>query len=391
MPEEKLNLVHPDVKVRSISGSNPAVIKAEYVGKVSCPVCASVKLRTKDRIERKVRHESLGYRNTWLYLTLRKYRCLKCGRYFRARVPGLLPYRRSTEMFRREIFHDHRDGISQKRLQEKRQIGSATIERWFHDLLKLKKRMFSNRSCPLILGIDEHFFTKKDGYVTTFCDLGKHRVFDLAKGRSAKSLAAALNRMKGRHRVRVVCIDLSPTYRAIVRKFFPNAKIVSDRFHVIRLIRQHFLDTWKRIDPEGRKNRGLLSLMRRKPENLKPEQKAKLNRYLETHPGLKVVYEANRELCRLLSLKARNHRSVKRLIPKFLKWIELLKDTVFPAMQTLADTLESWQEEIVRMWRFTRNNGITEGFHTKMELIQRRAYGFRNFENYRLRVIVLCS
>jgi Transposase len=42
------------------------------------------------------------------------------------------------------------------------------------------------------------------------------------------------------------------------------------------------------------------------------------------------------------------------------------------------------------MWRFTRNNGITEGFHNKMETINRVAYGFRNFENYRLRVKVLC-
>ena len=40
------------------------------------------------------------------------------------------------------------------------------------------------------------------------------------------------------------------------------------------------------------------------------------------------------------------------------------------------------------MWRFTRNNGITEGFHTKMEVLQRQAYGFRNFQNYRLRVRV---
>ena len=31
------------------------------------------------------------------------------------------------------------------------------------------------------------------------------------------------------------------------------------------------------------------------------------------------------------------------------------------------------------------------GFHRKMKLIQRRAYGFRNFENYRLRVKVLCA
>ena len=59
-----------------------------------------------------------------------------------------------------------------------------------------------------------------------------------------------------------------------------------------------------------------------------------------------------------------------------------------PLLQ-LAETFDSWKEEIARMWRFTKNNGITEGFHTKMEMISRRAYGFKNFENYRLRVRVL--
>ena len=54
-------------------------------------------------------------------------------------------------------------------------------------------------------------------------------------------------------------------------------------------------------------------------------------------------------------------------------------------------TLHSWSEEIVSMWRFTRSNGITEGFHNKMETLCRQAYGFHNFENYRLRVKVLCS
>ena len=53
--------------------------------------------------------------------------------------------------------------------------------------------------------------------------------------------------------------------------------------------------------------------------------------------------------------------------------------------------LAAWSEKIAAMWRFTRNNGITEGFHNKMELISRQAYGFRNFQNYRLRVKVLCS
>ncbi len=69
----------------------------------------------------------------------------------------------------------------------------------------------------------------------------------------------------------MVCMDLASVYRAIVRKHFPNARIVADRFHVIRLINHHFLACWKELDPVGSKNRGLLSLMRRHRHNLKPD------------------------------------------------------------------------------------------------------------------------
>jgi transposase len=71
--------------------------------------------------------------------------------------------------------------------------------------------------------------------------------------------------------------------------------------------------------------------------------------------------------------------------------IEELRQSGVEAALTLAKTLLDWQQEIARMWRFSRNNGITEGFHRKMKLIQRRAYGFRSFENYRLRVIAQCG
>ena len=62
-----------------------------------------------------------------------------------------------------------------------------------------------------------------------------------------------------------------------------------------------------------------------------------------------------------------------------------------PQLVQLGHTLHAWRDEIARMWRFSRNNGITGGFHNKMETINRQAYGFRNFKNYRMRVRVLCS
>ena len=80
-------------------------------------------------------------------------------------------------------------------------------------------------------------------------------------GRSELSLEPYLQALEGKDAVRVVCMDLSVTYRAVVRKHFPKALLVADRLAVSRLINHHFLACWREIDP-GSKNRGLLSLMR---------------------------------------------------------------------------------------------------------------------------------
>ena len=240
------------------------------------------------------------------------------------------------------------------------------------------------------MGIDEHFFTRRRGYATTICNLRNHKVYDITLGRSETSLDGYFNSLAGKDKVMVVVMDLSKTYRNIIEKHFPHAAIVSDRFHVIRLVNHHFLKVWADIDPKGRKNRGLLSLMRRHRWNLKREQIDNLYSYLENYPGLKAIYDFKQDLVSLLLTKKQNAYQCRRLIPLFLDYIYKLKSSALLPMVTLGKTLESWQEEVVRMFRFTKSNGILEGFHNKMEMISRRSYGFRNFENYRLRVKALC-
>jgi len=93
----------------------------------------------------------------------------------------------------------------------------------------------------------------------------------------------------------------------------------------------------------------------------------------------------------LLLEKAQNQKRCRRLAHRFLRDIAELRGCGFAPLAQLGNTLYSWREEIATMWRFTRNNAITEGFHTKMKVLQRQAYGFRNFNHYRLRVKVMCS
>ena len=249
-----------------------------------------------------------------------------------------------------------------------------------------------NAPCPRVLGIDEHFFSRKEGYATTLCDLGHNRIYDVVLGRTEASLERYLARLTGKDKVEVVCMDLSATYRLVARKHFPNAKILADRFHVIRLVNHHFLACWRQIDPVGSRNRGLLSLMRRHRKNLKDsEQVSRLDAYLNENPALGAIYEFKQRLCEILLQKHCNAQKCNALVKPFLCAIDELLNSKLAPLVTLGETLRSWQEEIATMWRFTKNNGITEGFHNKMETLSRQAYGFKNFENYRTRVRVLCS
>jgi transposase len=326
-----------------------------------------------------------------LELESRKWRCRDCGRTFWERFPGILPRKRATEPFRRSVFLRHWDGINRSRLGQREGIGSATVERWSQDFLRRAAAERSGTPCPQVLGIDEHFFTRRRGYATTFCDLRHHTVFDVVLGHSEAALADYFKRLHGKSEVRVVCMDLASSYRAMVRKHFPHARIVADRFHVIRLINEHFLACWRELDPESAKSRGLLSLIRRHRHNLKPEQVPRLADYLADHPAVEVIYRFKQRLCYLLLKKHRTRRQCEQLIPRLLWAIDQLRQARLPQLVALGETLASWQEEIATMWRFTRNNGITEGFHNKMETLTRQAYGFRNFQNYRLRVKVMCS
>ena len=391
MPQIVSILAMEGFMVEDIQGINPIVFKVKYLMSKVCVHCQSGSLRLKDTFYRWIRHESFGVRQVYLYLKTHKYFCGACGKYFNDRFPGILPYRRTTQAFRKEVFQRHHDGICQKTLSDRLSIGEASVERYYQDILNLNLSRLKNNPCPRVLGIDEHFFTRKQGYATTLCDLGKHRIYDVVLGRSEKALERPFSDLSERDKVKVVVMDLSETYRAISRKYFPSAKIVADRFHVVRLVNYHFLKVWQSIDPEGKRNRGLLSLMRRHENKLNGEQKQKLFKYFENTPALKVIWEFKQRLCQLLLVKHQTKRECRKLLPFYLKYVRELKDSSFEAFKTLGKTLESWSQEIVRMWRFTKSNGITEGFHNKMELISRRAYGFRNFQNYRLRVRALCS
>jgi transposase len=356
-----------------------------------CPCCGGPGLRSKGRYERRVRHLACFGQPSELVIACRRYRCGNCQRSFVQPLPGGRPGRRSTEPWREAIYERHDDGICASRLAHRESLGPATVGRIYAQFTERKARERLSRDCPRVLGIDEHTLHRGQRFATTFCDLKQRRVFDLSAGRSEAELRPYLQTLRGREQVKVVCIDLSTTYRALIHRWFPRAVIVADRFHAIRLVGLHLFRLARQLCPALGWNRGWLSLLRTRPDRLEPEQRRRLAALLAAQPELHGLYELKEKLCALLRLKNQSKSACRHHIGQLLGFIETLRSSGLEAAAALAKTLAAWTEEIGRMWRFSRNNGITEGFHRKMKLIQRRAYGFRSFHNYRLRVIAQCG
>ena len=160
MPLDQVITNLPDLKVLEAEPGPVVILKAVSTAKVKCIYCGSDHLRTKDSFVRILKHVTFGDRTSELHLKSHKYRCEECGKYFNQRFRGILPRKRSTEQFRREVAKRHHDGVTQKTLSQRVRVSCSTIEKWYQELIYLENQKFTKK-CPRVLGIDEHFFTKK--------------------------------------------------------------------------------------------------------------------------------------------------------------------------------------------------------------------------------------
>ena len=149
-----------------------ARISARYTGPVACPDCSSEQLRSKGRYLRTVRHETWGMRH-FLIPEAHKWLCRTCGRYFRQQFPGILKWQRATE----KIPED--DLLPPLGRDQPAPAESARRHRRCHrgtlvpTVLQRLASARTNSLYPAVLGIDEHFFSRRHGYATTFCDSQK--------------------------------------------------------------------------------------------------------------------------------------------------------------------------------------------------------------------------
>ena len=189
-----------------------------------------------------------------------------------------------------------------------------------------------------------------------------------------------------------VSIDLSGNYKGLVNKILPNADIVADRFHVMKLVNQELNATRNAVikgnveNQDAEKMRANAALKSSKYAVLKPEEKLtqlqqlKLSEVKAVSPLLASMHQ-QKEAFRAIFETAENWADGTL---KLLDWLESAQEK-FPRS---VGTICRWFGEVIGYFENRTTSGAVEGINNKLKLIKRSGYGFRNFENFQLRCLI---
>lgn len=357
--------------------------KEEY-----CPHCATPSTSTYDHRKVRLKDEPFRTMRVWLTIIKRRLWCKPCGKPFTEPLPWARKGFRHTERYGRAVMQACERYVDLKRVRTDFKCSGGWLygNLYRHLELERRKRLYP---WPTRIGIDEHFFRRgKDGFrdfVSVIVDQKNHRLMELVNGRTGGELQAALADIPGRDNVRSVAIDMCDPFKSFAKGFFPNATIVADKFHVLRLLNPAINRHRKAITGDVRTN-PIRRLLLRNGRDLDYTQRIALHTWLSEHSTLRELYLVKESISGFYRV-----RSSKQATRIFTAITDRLAKSSVPEILTFRKTLMRWRHEVLAYWRTRATNGMTEGFNGKAKLVKRRAYGYRSFTNYRLRLLNACA
>lgn len=354
----------------------------------ACPKCATLSQRRYGVTWVRVHDQEVQGKPIWLKIKKHRYYCQNCRKPFTETVPGILPRRRTTQRLRRQILKDCHDVVNLVRVARRHFCSRALVGKIFYEQMEIKLRERRQACWPKILGIDEHRFKRGPKgvaeFVTMLTDVGRHKIFELSETKSNQKLFTDLAHIKGAEKVELVVMDLSRGYRSFAQSLFPQAKIVADKFHVLRLMTPALIRERKNIHGH-RQDLWIRRKLLTNRERLDYFERCDLDRYLLQHPKLDALYRAKERLHQFYRTKGygRAKRALENLLAE-------LKASPYEELHRLRRTLSQWREAILEYFRSRYTNAFTEAMNSIAKLVQRRGCGYRSFKNYRLRTLSSC-
>mgnify|MGYP001818612058 CR=1 FL=1 len=379
-----------------------AYLRTEYVGgeihftihqpknTLQCAACRSRNVIRKGGQRRRFRGLPIGSRPVWIELVVPRVGCKACGVVRQAEV-GFAPGRhRYTKRFARYVLELARCmsmwdvarhlGVSWNLVKT---ILKAELQRRFR-----RPRLGNLRR----IAIDEISIGRGHRYLTVVLDLETGAVVFVGDGKGSDALDSFWKRLRraGAH-IEAVATDMSQAYIRAVKEYLPEAVLVFDHFHVVRLMNDKLSDLRRELQREAEAEekevlKGTRWLLLKNPGGLDEEkdEAQRLKTALDLNAPLAAAYYLKEDLRQLWSLPD------KASAARFLKdWIARARATGIRQMRQMANTLSLFREGVLAYYDVPISTGPLEGTNTKIKLLQRQAYGYRDQEFFRLRIFAL--
>jgi transposase len=383
-------LLLPELKLVSW---NKETIAANIVDTVKhsefevCPKCATPSNTGYDHRLVVVKDAPVRGSSIKLRIKKRRFYCKPCRKPFTEPVQGVMKGQRTTQRYRRTVLWACENFSDLKRVRKAYRCSSGFIYQTLYEQIQLRLRRNLNYPWPTTIGVDEHFFTRRRGraeFATVFTDYNNKRLREVAFGKVKGELMAQVAGIEGRENVKNAIIDMSDSYRSFIKEQFPNAKIIADKFHVLRLLTPS-LNKYRVAYTGGDKKIPIRRLLMRPRFKLLYYERDALDRWLQDKPELREIYAAKEAIYSFYRIKG-----VNRAARMLTRLTDALAHSKLNELKRFRRTLKNWRNEILAYFETRLTNARTEGFNNVAKLVQKRAYGYRSFENYRLRLLNAC-
>ena len=356
-----------------------------------CPVCKSRDVILRGSNPRVYRTLPIGRKPTYVSLDVPRLGCNSCGAVRQACVPFAESRRSYTRSFERYV-------LALSKVMTIQDIALHLNVSW--DVVKdIQKRNLQEKykRIPLHglreIAIDEISIGRGHKYLTVVLDLDSGAVVFIGDGKGADALRPFWKRLKrARAKIWAVAIDMSPAYISAVRNNLPNAAIVFDRFHVVKLFNDKLSQLRREMYREATELmhkkvlKGTRWLLLKNPENLDDTKKEtkRLQEALKINQPLATAYYMKEDLRQVWEQKSK--RAARYLL---FNWIYYAENSGIRMLMQMAKTLAAYSEEILNYYDYPISTGPLEGTNTKIRVLQRQAYGFRDTEFFKLKIHAL--
>jgi transposase len=348
-----------------------------------CPACRMPCDRVHDyRLQRVKDSPIQGKIVIWQYRK-RRYRCPCCGKRF-YESNYLLPKRhRITNRLAALGIDQLRKKQSRKEIAGSLGVSESSVGRWMN-LLEFGKPA----RLPKVLSIDEFRGNTEYGkFQCILTDPVHKRIVDVLPTRYHAQIYDYLRTFPNRNQVQYFVMDMNREYLDIAKKLLPNAKVVIDRFHVVRYCTWALENVRKRVQkkllPEQRKYfKRSRKLLLAHMSNLSAESKAAVERMLLISRDLREAYLLKEVFYRFMASK--DSAAARQRLREFRLHAYTAE---LPEFQACLTMLQNWEPFILNAFDCPYSNGFTEGVNNKIKVLKRIAFGYRSFKNFRTRIL----